>query len=60
MERQPNLDPPRDADAYDRWFRDQVNDALQETGRSIPHAEVMAEMRQLIEEKRAASRRLAS
>jgi hypothetical protein len=34
-----------DAEAYDRWFRAQVEAALASTEPSIPHEEVMARLR---------------
>ena len=45
------------AEAYDRWFRAKVAAALRDEQPKIPHDEVMAEARQIIEDKkRAASR----
>lgn len=41
-----------EAEAYDRWFRAKVEDALKYEGPGIPHDEVMAEMRRLIDSKR--------
>ena len=41
-----------DAAAYDRWFRDQVQAALDDPRPSAPHDQVMAEMRALIASKR--------
>ncbi|EMD3747740.1 type II toxin-antitoxin system RelB/DinJ family antitoxin [Salmonella enterica] len=32
-----------DPDSYDAWFREKVQQALEETGPGIPHAEVKAE-----------------
>lgn len=40
------------ADSYDRWFRAKVQASLDDPRPSIPHDEVMAEMRELIESKR--------
>lgn len=34
-----------EAEAYDRWFRAEVEAALAEPGPRIPHDQVMAEMR---------------
>lgn len=48
-----------EAEAYDVWFRAQVQEALDDTEPDIPHDQVMAEIRQLIEEKRASADRLA-
>ena len=42
----------KDAPAYDRWFREQVQAALDDPRPSIPHDHVMAEMRALIASKR--------
>lgn len=41
-----------DAAAHDRWFRDQVQAALDDSRPSVPHDQVMAEMRALIASKR--------
>jgi hypothetical protein len=41
-----------DAAAYDRWFREQVQESLDDPSPSIPHDQVMAEMRALIGSKR--------
>jgi len=38
--------------SYDLWFRAKVQDALESTKPRIPHDQVMAEMRTLIESKR--------
>jgi len=40
------------ADSYDRWFRQRVRESLEDPRPSIPHDEVMAEMRELLEAKR--------
>ncbi len=37
------------AEAYDKWFRAQVETALAETGPGVPHEQVMAKMRAIIE-----------
>ena len=41
-----------EAEAYERWFRAKVQESLDDTRPNIPHDEVMAEMRQLLEDKR--------
>lgn len=46
-----------DPDTYDAWFRAKVREALDDPSPSIPHAEVMAEMRELIASKRPSERR---
>lgn len=38
-----------EADAYDRWFRAKVEAAMADKRPAIPHDQVMAEMRQLID-----------
>lgn len=43
-----------DPDAYDAWFRAKVREALEDDGPTIPHANVMAEIRDLIERKHRA------
>ncbi|WP_431703444.1 type II toxin-antitoxin system RelB family antitoxin [Pseudomonas sp. BR20] len=45
-------DTEEQADSYDRWFRAKVQAALDDPSPGIPHDEVMAEMRALIESKR--------
>jgi hypothetical protein len=42
------------AASYDRWFRAQVQEAIDDPRPSIPHDQVMAEMREIIAKKRAA------
>ena len=46
-----------DAAAYDRWFCEQVQAALDDPNPSIPHDQVMAEMRVLIASKRRKNKR---
>ena len=43
-----------DPDAYDAWFRAKVKEALEDTGPSIPHAQVMQDAQALIVAKRRA------
>lgn len=38
-----------EADAYDRWFRAKVEAALADKRPAIPHDQVAAEMRQLLD-----------
>lgn len=38
-----------EAEAYDRWFRDQVRSSLDDPRPSIPHDEAMARIRATIE-----------
>ena len=40
------------AEAYDVWFRAQVEAALAETGPGIPHEQVMAEIREMLAKHR--------
>lgn len=40
------------ADSYDRWFRQRVEASLADPRPGIPHDDVMAEMRALLETKR--------
>jgi hypothetical protein len=46
---------PEEAAAYDRWFRAQVQEAIDDPRPSIPHDQVMARMRGIIEAKRKKS-----
>ena len=39
------------ADSYDQWFRARVQRSLDDPRPAIPHDDVMAEMRELIESK---------
>lgn len=48
-----------DEAAYDAWFRAKVQASLDSTEPNIPHDEVMAEMRALIESKMQNASRLA-
>lgn len=41
-----------DAEAYDAWFRAQVQAALDSTEPRIPHEQVVAEMRVMLDRKR--------
>lgn len=38
------------AEAYDRWFREKVQEALDDPGPLIPHDEVMARAQRVIDE----------
>ena len=49
-----------DAEAYDAWFRAQVEAALKEKGPGIPHEEVMAMARKVIAEQSRAKRNVAA
>jgi hypothetical protein len=43
-----------EAESYDRWFRAQVQEAIDDPRPSIPHDQVMSEMREIIAKRRAA------
>lgn len=45
-----------DEAAYDRWFREQVQAALDDPRPGIPHDQVMAEIRDLIAAKKQKTR----
>ncbi|MDR5785478.1 antitoxin [Caballeronia sp. LP003] len=47
-------DTKEESEAYDEWFRKEVQLALDEEGHDIPHDQVVAEMRAHIEAKRRA------
>ena len=49
-----------EAAAYDVWFRAQVEAALKEKGPGIPHDEVMAMARKVIEERSRAKHNMAA
>ena len=48
-----------DADAHDAWFRAKVETALASQKPTVPHDEVMAEARAIIEARRDAAGHLA-
>ncbi len=48
-------DAARASEEYDAWFRARVQEALDDPGPGIPHEQVMAEVRALIESKRRAA-----
>lgn len=43
------------AASYDKWFRAQVQSAIDDPRPNIPHDQVMAEMRELLEAQRKMS-----
>lgn len=47
-----------EAEAHDQWFRDKVRKALNSDEPSLPHEEVMEQMRTVIDRKRRAPSRL--
>ncbi|MEP6785049.1 MAG: stability determinant [Sphingomonadales bacterium] len=49
------FDTQEDADAYDAWFRAQVEAALASTKPRIPHDEAMARIRKTVEKHNARS-----
>jgi predicted transcriptional regulator len=56
MRRMAKLDPiisefatSEDEEAYDKWFRAEVEAGLAETGPGIPHEQVMAEAQAIID-----------
>lgn len=49
-----------EAEAYDRWFREQVQAAIDDPCPAIPHDQVMAEMRAIIAKKKAAKTQAAA
>jgi hypothetical protein len=42
------FDTQEEADAYDRWFRETIQDAIDNPGRLIPHDEVMRRVSEII------------
>lgn len=49
----------QDGEAYDSWFRAKVDKTLDSTEPSIPHDQVMAEMKEALAKRRDATNRLA-
>jgi hypothetical protein len=47
------FDTEEEAEAYDLWFRTQVEAGLKEKGPGIPNEEVMARVRKTIEDAKA-------
>ncbi len=47
-----------EAEAYDHWFRAKVKAVMESEGTKIPHDKAMAQVRELIENKRRAASRL--
>ena len=47
-----------EAEAYDKWFREKVQRAIDSTRPRVPHEQVMKKARAIIERKRRASARL--
>lgn len=52
------FDTEEEAEAHDKWFRAQVEAALNSTEPDIPHEQVMAEAEAIIQKHRAAQTRL--
>jgi hypothetical protein len=48
----PQFATAEEAAAYDHWFRTQVQEAIEDARPSIPHHEVMAQMRAIIASKK--------
>ena len=48
-----------EAEAYDVWFRAKVQEALDDPSPDVPHEEVMASMRAIIEQKKRDAAHLA-
>lgn len=48
-----------DADAHDAWFRAKIETTIGSTAPAVPHDQVMAEVRAIIEAKRGAAGTLA-
>ena len=46
------FDTEEEAEAYDGWFRAKVEASLADPRPSIPHDQVMAEMRRLLDSKK--------
>jgi hypothetical protein len=51
---EPEFPTPAEAEAYERWFRAKIRSSLDDLRPSIPHEQVMSNMRDAIEEKRRA------
>ncbi len=49
-----------EAEAYDRWFRAKIEARMKSTDPGMPHDEVMAEIREMLESKRRVATGLGS
>lgn len=56
---EPDFETPEDAAAYDQWFRAKVQAALDSTKPDVPHEEVMASIREIIDRNKNGTVRLA-
>jgi hypothetical protein len=55
------FDTEEDAEAYEKWFREQVEAGLAESDEDdIPHEQVMAEMQAIIDKHKNAQTNLAA
>lgn len=48
----PEFEPPNDPEAYDKWFRERVARSLADPRPSIPHEEVVAGTKTLLDSLR--------
>ncbi len=54
-----DFESEEEAESYDRWFRAEVQDALDDPSPGIPHDEAMAMLDQMLEEMRRKRRSAA-
>ncbi|WP_085605124.1 MULTISPECIES: stability determinant [unclassified Pseudomonas] len=54
-----DFESEEEAESYDRWFRAEVQDALDDPSPGIPHDEAMAMLDQMLEEMRRKRRAAA-
>ncbi len=50
----------KEAEAYDCWFRTQVQEAIDDSRPSLPHDQVMGDIHALLEEKRKEGNKVES
>lgn len=48
-----------EAEAYDRWFRAEVQASLDDPSPNVPHDQVMADMRAMLAERKAGRKNAA-
>lgn len=53
------FDTQEEADAYDKWFREEVQAGIDDPRPRIPHDQVMAEMRSIIDAAKAKQKKRA-
>jgi hypothetical protein len=53
------FDTQEDADSYDKWFREEVQRGIDDPRPRLPHDQVIAEMRAVVDSARAKQKKRA-